>query len=194
MDLQNAFLLDEFPTTFVAEALDVVPNVNRLAAGVRAAGGSVWWVHHTVTSEGIASWSNLVGFLGLDEEGDLARTTYLREGAFGHRVHDALDRCAGDETVLKTRFSAFVQGSSDIHERLQATGVDTLIVVGTVTNVCCESTLRDAMMLNYRCIMVSDANAARSDEEHAAALVNVYTAFGDVMPTAGVLRLLGGSN
>ena len=49
-------------------------------------------------------------------------------------------------------------------------------------------------MLNYRCIMVSDANAARSDEEHAAALVNVYTAFGDVMPTAGVLRLLGGSN
>lgn len=42
VDLQNAFLLEEFPATFVAEAPSVVPNVNRLAAGVRAVEGSVW--------------------------------------------------------------------------------------------------------------------------------------------------------
>ena len=147
MDLQNAFLLDEFPTTFVAEALGVVPNVNRPGRGRarRRRDRLVGSPHGDHRGHG-RSWSNLVGFLGLDEEGDLARTASLREGAFGHGIHDALARCGGDETVLKTRFSAFVQGSSDIHERLQAAGVNTLIVVGTVTNVCCESTLRDAMM------------------------------------------------
>ena len=51
-----------------------------------------------------------------------------------------------------------------------ARGIDTLIIVGTATNVCCESTARDAMMLNYKVFFVSDANACRTDEEHNATL------------------------
>ena len=191
VDLQNAFVLEGCGPTHVASAAAVMPNVNRLAAGIRAAGGTVWWIQHTVTDESLASWANLAGFLGLREEGDQARTTILREGAFGHRLHDELDVLADDERVLKTRFSPFSRGASDLHDRLRRAGVNTLIVVGAVSNVCCESTVRDGMSLDYRCVMVSDANAARDDTEHLAALVNVYTAFGDVLSTDEVLELLG---
>jgi ureidoacrylate peracid hydrolase len=52
--------------------------------------------------------------------------------------------------VNKRRFGAFVPGSSDLHARLQERGIDTLIISGTVTQVCCDSTARDAMMMNYK--------------------------------------------
>jgi ureidoacrylate peracid hydrolase len=85
--------------------------------------------------------------------------------------------------VDKNRFSAFLPGSSDIAERLQARGIDTVLITGTVTNVCCESSARDAMMRNFRTIMVTDGNAATTDEEHNASLIAFYLNFGDVMST-----------
>jgi ureidoacrylate peracid hydrolase len=190
VDMQNAFLRPEFGPTYVPAAVQVVPNVNRLAAAVRDGGGVVYWIHHTVTDEGLATWSNHLRFLGLEEGGEAARSSFFRRGARGNQTFGGMDRRPEDETVDKTRFSPFVQGSSDLHDRLQAAGIDTLVVVGAVSNVCCESTVRDAMMLDYRCIMVGDANAARSEQEHTAALVNVYSAFGDVMTTEELVRLL----
>jgi len=65
-----------------------------------------------------------------------------------------------------------------------------VIVTGTVTSVCCESTARDAMMLNYKTIMVSDGNAAMTDAEHNAALTAFYATFGDVMDTEGLIDTL----
>ena len=62
-------------------------------------------------------------------------------------------------------------------------GIDTILVTGTVTNVCCESTARDAMMRNFRAIMVTDGNATFTDEEHNAALMSFYLVFGDIMST-----------
>jgi ureidoacrylate peracid hydrolase len=85
--------------------------------------------------------------------------------------------------VLKQRFSAFIGGSSGLPEKLRAEGFDTVLITGTVTNVCCESSARDAMMLNFKTIMVSDANAAMTDAEHNATLVSIYSSFGDVMDT-----------
>ena len=52
-----------------------------------------------------------------------------------------------------------------------------------VTNVCCESTARDAMMLNFKTVMITDGNAANTDEDHNAALSNFYLTFGDIMST-----------
>jgi ureidoacrylate peracid hydrolase len=49
--------------------------------------------------------------------------------------------------------------------------------------VCCESTARDAMMLNFRTIMVTDGNAAMTDEDHTASLIAFYLTFGDIMST-----------
>ena len=56
--------------------------------------------------------------------------------------------------------------------------------------MCCETAARDAMMLDYRVIMVSDANAARYDEDHAAGLTSFYQSFGDVRTTDDVVRLV----
>jgi ureidoacrylate peracid hydrolase len=65
-----------------------------------------------------------------------------------------------------------------------------VLITGTVTNVCCESSARDAMMLNFKTIMVSDGNAARTDAEHNATLASFYSVFGDVMDTDHLIRCL----
>jgi len=73
---------------------------------------------------------------------------------------------------------------------LKARGIDTLIIVGTATNVCCESTARDGMMLNYKVFFVSDANACRTDEEHNATLAILLIMFADVRSTDEMIELL----
>ena len=64
-----------------------------------------------------------------------------------------------------------------------------MLVTGTVTNVCCDSTARDAMMLNFKTVMVTDGNAATTDAEHNASLVAFYLTFGDVMSTDEVIAV-----
>ena len=77
-----------------------------------------------------------------------------------------------------------------LHEILQARGIDTLIITGTATNVCCELTARDAMQMNYKVIFVADGNAARTDAEHNATLDNMVVRFADVMTTAELVGFL----
>jgi len=66
----------------------------------------------------------------------------------------------------------------------------TLIITGTLTNCCCESTARDAMQMNYKIIFVSDANAALTDAAHNATLENMAMLFADVMTTGEVLTAI----
>ena len=70
-----------------------------------------------------------------------------------------LDVVAADLFSVKSRFSAFIHGASDLPEQLAARDIDTVIITGTVTEICCESSARDAMMRNFKTIMVADANA-----------------------------------
>ena len=81
-------------------------------------------------------------------------------------------------------------GSSDIEDRLRERGIDTVIIVGTLTNVCCECSARDAMMRNFKVIFVADANATRTDEEHNATLGMMAQIFGDVRFTDETVQLL----
>ena len=80
----------------------------------------------------------------------------------------------------KRRYSAFLQGSSDIEAHLRGRGIDSVMVVGVATQVCCESTARDACMLNFKTLMISDACATDTDELHNASLNAFYQNFGDV--------------
>jgi ureidoacrylate peracid hydrolase len=75
---------------------------------------------------------------------------------------------------------------------LREKGIDTVLIAGTKTNVCCECTARDAMMLDYKVVMLSDCTAALSDEEHLATLENMIQQFGDVLTADEALRLLDG--
>src|SRR5262249_45040350 len=134
------------------------------------------------------TWSAYMEFVSPEFSTDMLGA--LSEGADGAELWHALDIRPGDRHVIKRRFSALIQGSSDLDARLRAAGIDTLVITGTATNVCCESTARDAFMLNYRTIVVSDANATVSDEAHNAALDALFTRFADVFSTEELLGLL----
>jgi ureidoacrylate peracid hydrolase len=181
VDMQNAFLMKGIAHALCEEAIEIVPNINRIAAALRAGGGVVVWIKNTANEESHKSWSVRDEMDG--PERTERRNRAMADGSIGHELWAGLDARPEDITVRKTRFSAFIQGSSNLEALLRARGIDTVIVTGTVTNVCCESTARDAMMRNFRTIMVTDANAANSDALHNASLIAFYLKFGDIMPT-----------
>ena len=97
------------------------------------------------------------------------------------KIWPELDVAPEDTQIFKNRYSALISGSSSLGSLLLGHGIDTLLIAGTKTNVCCESTARDAMMLDFKTVMLSDCCAALSDEEHRAALETIIQQFGDVM-------------
>lgn len=183
IDLQNVFMLPGMPVE-VPTACEIVPNVNKLATATRASGGKVVWIKMSLEGQSDA-WR--VFF-----DGDPRRATFteLQPGSHGFELHADLDVRPEDAIIVKKRFSAFIQGSSDLDHYLRSNGFDTVVIVGTVTNICCESSARDAMMLNYRLVFVSDANAALSDADHNATLSSILRVFGDVATTDEVIGLL----
>ena len=190
VDMQTAFLKPGLPSE-VPEAREIVPNINRLAAAFRAAGAAVVWVTTTFDENIFAEWSSFLGGTVSPETAKrIARQ--LMEGAEGHPLWPEMDDEDGDIRSVKRRFSAFIQGSSDIEEQLRALGIDTLAVTGTLTNVCCEATARDAMMRNFNVIMVSDGNATYTDAIHNASLTSMSISFADIMTTDEVIGALSG--
>ena len=95
-----------------------------------------------------------------------------------------------DLYVEKSASSAFFPGRCVLHELLQHRGIDTVLVTGTLANVCCEATARDASTLDYRTVMVADANAARRDQDLNATLYTIYRSYGDVRSTADVIIMI----
>ncbi len=181
VDMQNAFMLPGVAHALCPMAEKIVPNINRLADAVRSTGGTVVWIKTTFTDEVLQSWSNYYE-MATPQQGR-KRIEALTADSKGHELWPSLDVRPDDLTVEKNRFSAFIQGSSDLSAILRAHSLDTLLITGTVTNVCCESTARDAMMLNFKTVMVTDGNAANTDDDHNSALSNFYLTFGDIMST-----------
>jgi ureidoacrylate peracid hydrolase len=177
IDMQNYFMKPGFQGE-VPMARKIVPTVNRLAAATRELGGHVVWVKNT-TSGTRESWSVLHDWLQTPDRRD-RRYASMELGQEGHALWGELDARPEDAQIVKKRFSAFIQGSSDIEAYLRGRGIDTLLIGGTATQVCCESSARDAMMLNFKVIMVPDALATYSDEEQNISLRAFYSNFGDL--------------
>ncbi len=174
------FFLNELPYT-----RGIVPNISRLADVLRAAGGTVAWVVPTNSDPTPA----YVEFYG-----ERVATMYAAsggEGTLAERLWREFQVHEGEILAEKSATSAFFPGRSTLPPMLEAREIDTVLVTGTLTNICCESTARDASTLGLRVIMVADANAARRDQDHNAALYNIYRSFGDVRPTEEVLDLIG---
>ena len=178
VDMQNYFCAPGFPAE-VAASRATVPVINRMAQALRTAGGRVVWVQ-TSSREAIGSWPRHHQHMLTQTRVD-SRLAGLAEDAPGFRLFDGLEAGADDLFATKVMYSAFIAGSSDLHPRLHALGIETLLIAGTATNVCCESTARDAMMLDYRVVMLSDGNSAFTLEEHTTSLDNFALFFGDVM-------------
>lgn len=180
IDLQNYFMR--------GITAKIVPAVNRVADELRKRGGKIVWLRHT--TEGThKSWSVKYEFLKSPAGREEHLTELARDGK-GLEYWSKLDIRPGDGKLKKKRFSAFIRGSSSLEKYLRDRKIDTILVAGTATNVCCESTARDAMMLNFKVVMVSDAMSARSDEIHNASLAAFYLNFGDVQTVDEVLASL----
>ena len=180
VDMQNYFCAEGFPAE-VPLSRAIVPNINRLARAMRAAGGTVVWVQ-TDSAEALTRWGNHHKYM-LTPERVQKRLAGLDAKAEGFRLFGELEAAGGDLRVRKTTYSAFMPGSSDLDAQLKARGIDTVLITGTATNVCCESSARDAMLRDYRVAMISDGNATWTDEEHAGTLNTFAIFFGDVMTT-----------
>ena len=188
---KTAFLVVDMQNFFV-DGVDacsrIVPNINRLAARVRDTGGLVVWVVLAVADspEGPSLWPVYHDNFFTPEK-RRAHIAGLARGTPGYALDSRLEIDPQDMTSEKIRFSAFVQGSSDLHERLQERGIENLLIGGTLTHICCESTARDAMMTGYRVTMVEDCNAALTEEDHFAGLASVFQVFGDVRSTDDIV-------
>lgn len=188
IDLQNGFMEVGAPVE-VPTARAIVPNVNRISRAMRAAGGSNVFLRYTHDPDEPTRWAvsqeMVSGSFGTSVRSVFTAKSHLWQ------LHDSLHREPSDQTIDKTRFSAFIPGTCRLHDVLKEMGVDTLVISGTLTNCCCESTARDAMQMNYRVIFVSDANAALSDTTHNATLDNMAALFADVRSTDEVVEMMG---
>jgi ureidoacrylate peracid hydrolase len=191
IDLQ-IFFMEPGQAVEVPAARGIVPNVNRLARASRAAGATVVWVQMTQSPAEMESWSVFYQHV-LSRQQALNEVRCLTAGEHGHALWPGLEVEPGDLKVAKRRFSAFIQGSSNLEQLLRARGIDTLIITGTTTTTCCQTTALDAMQLNFKIVFMADATAASSDEAHNAVLANMLNVFGDVRMTDDVVALLDSS-
>lgn len=100
----------------------------------------------------------------------------LVSGTDGALVVPELTPQSGDLVVTKHRFSGFAD--TQLHGRLATRRIDTLLVAGGTTTVCVESTIRDAMFLEYNCALLADCTADITEDLHASAVARIDMFFG----------------
>jgi len=187
IDMQQTFCEPGSPAE-VPKSREIVPGINRFTHDLRERGVPVIWVLHANTHrDGISDWEVFFNHVVSDE----VRTRTIDSLAPGRQqVWPELEVAPQDVTLIKNRYSALIPGSSSLERVLRNLGVDTVLIGGTKTNVCCESTGRDAMMMDFNVVMVEDCCAALSDEEHQASLETFIQQFGDVLTSTEVLARL----
>jgi ureidoacrylate peracid hydrolase len=186
IDMQNAFVAPGAPVE-VPAAREIVPAINRLAAELRRRGVPVVWVQHE-NRPGGSDWDGFFGRFVAPESRAKAAAA-LTAGSPMQTLWPELEVARGDLRVAKNRYSALIGQSSNLQKELKERGIDTVLIAGTKTNVCCECTARDAMMLDYKVVMLSDCTATLSDDEQRATLENMIQQFGDVLTANQALRL-----
>ena len=184
---QTALVVIDMVRFFVSDSsycLGIVPNISGIAAALRRAGGTVAWVVPAPADRQVVSEE----FFGPETAAAFRRSG--GDGPVAGRIWEGFEVHPDDLLAEKTAFSAFFPGRCPLPSLLEERGITTVLIAGTVTNVCCESSARDASTLGYRVIMVADACAAMRDQDHNAALHTIYRSFGDVRPAAEVIGMI----
>jgi ureidoacrylate peracid hydrolase len=104
-------------------------------------------------------------------------TAHCRTGTWGAEFFRVAPK-QGELVINKHRYSAFKD--TELNALLRAQRVENLIVAGITSNVCVESTARDAYMLDYHIVFLGDGSATYQAEAHEATLANIRRAFGIV--------------
>ncbi len=183
----TALIIIDMTVAFVegnAECTAIIPAINELADRLRHAGGTVSWV----IPRSDAVQKNHIAVFGTELAEQLHKITQPAHS--GSKLFPTLETAHADITAYKLGYSAFFPGKSDLHEQLQKRNIETVIICGTVTNVCCESSARDAVELGYQTILAADLNVGHTHGLHEAALTTFYRSFGDVRTYKELIELL----
>lgn len=176
VDMQKAFLEPD-GVMFVPQARAIVPAVRSTVEFCRAQGIEIVWTR--MSHEGMACGAYPELFPGhfLDDG-----TPRLCRGSRGFEIVDELEPAPGEVLINKLTYSSF--GRTNLESILRRDGRDTVIIAGIATNVCVESTAREAFALGFRVVVLSDAVSTGNAEAHAASLRTLSLAFGWVITTS----------
>lgn len=183
IDMQVAFV--EGTPLSAPNGVALVPTVNRLAEACRKAGIMVIHTRHVTRPDG----SNL-GTMG--ELIDAVREGYIMEGSETAEIHPGVKVEPSDIVLNKPRYGAFT--GTDLDNLLRANGIDTIIVSGICTNICCETTTREAGMRDYHVFFMEDgtetfpAGGLTVEDIKKAVHTTVGLAFANVMPVNEMIR------
>ncbi|WP_122207936.1 cysteine hydrolase family protein [Pseudomonas viridiflava] len=188
VDMQKVFCA---PTgaLYVKRTADIIEPVQRLLRAARTGGVMVVYLRHIVRGDGSDTGRMRDLYPKVDQI--LARHDPDAE------VIEALAPQPGDVVVDKLFYSGF--HNTDLDTVLRARDVDTIIVCGTVTNVCCETTIRDGAHREYKVIALSDANAAMdypdvgfgavsAEDVQRISMTTIAYELGEVTTTADVIQ------
>lgn len=118
----------------------------------------------------------------------LKRTPHGFEGGWGCQVVADLDQRDDDIVVVKRRYSGFF--NTDLDVTLKDMEIDTVVVLGVVTNICVRSTVHDAFFLGYQVFVPEDCVAATGPREQDSSLYDIATHFGIVTSSTEVVNAL----
>ena len=179
IDMQNEFL-EERGAAFFHYATEIVPNVKRVLLASRKARIPVVFTGHVHEDPATD------GGLTADWWPEVKKGRSLRSGTRGVAIIDDLRPRKTERIVWKHRYSAFY--NTDLEIVLRGLGVTDIIITGVMTNVCCETTARDAFARDFNVFFVADATAATEPELHVASLKNLAYAFAYVLTTQDLLK------
>lgn len=163
----------------------VAQNINLLASTLREHGGTVVWVTTPIQK----ATQNFRAVFGNEATDNYERMG--RPGGEATILWPELETDVMDIYTTKQGHSAFFPGKTTLHEQLQAKGIESVIIAGAVTNVCCEASARDAAELQYKVTMLSDALIGQSPDLDKTTLTTFFRCYGDVRPTKNAIELLG---
>ncbi len=176
IDMQN-FFLDPSSPTFTCGGAAILPALKRLIAGFRRADRPVIYTRH-VHNPNLSD----AGIMGWWWEG------MCLDGSPESEVHNDIAPLSNDSVILKHRYSAFY--NTDLETVLRCLNVEDIVVSGIMTNLCCESTTRDAYYRDYRMFFLADGTGAVNEEMHLASLLNLAFGFAYVTSCDEVMQRL----
>ena len=176
IDMQD-FFLDESSPTFTCGGLAILPKLQGLITAFRESGRPVIYTRHVHNPQ-----LNDAGIMGWWWEG------MCLEGSPESEVHKTIAPLATEKVIFKHRYSAFY--NTDLETVLRCLKIEDLVICGIMSNLCCESTARDAYFRDYRVFFPADGTGSINEEMHLASLLNLAFGFACVTACNEITRYL----
>jgi ureidoacrylate peracid hydrolase len=184
IDMQNGFCHEQGSFAKMGIRSDpaaIVPRINQLRSAFHAANLPVFFVR--------TGYDTDYSDRRPHDRGDrVEKLRGLLRGSWDAEIIDELIPGSNEEIINKTRNSAFL-GTCSLGKILKERGISHLVLTGVGTDVCVESTARDAYQMDYRVTTVDDATATCTEADHLAAL-HALRLFGGTASTADVIEAL----